>query len=66
MKKERQKKEVELDDQIGCFGEFNLKSSVCTKLCALSLRCIVEENNYNDIENIYDMLTYGDIMTKVQ
>ena len=36
------KKELMLDDRLGCFGDFKLTDPICRNHCALNLRCAAE------------------------
>jgi len=45
-------------DYIGCLGEFDPQSKLCTKACALSVRCIIEYNRrfgLMDFDGLFDM-----------
>ncbi|MCP3924761.1 MAG: hypothetical protein GY714_19465 [Desulfobacterales bacterium] len=47
MKKQLNKIYV-LEDHTGCYGNFNVKDSICRKCCALSISCaIIRDHNTN-------------------
>lgn len=33
-------------DEMGCLGEYNAEDRVCSRFCALRLRCAVESSHY--------------------
>ncbi len=47
---------LDLDEHMGCFGEFRSNDIICKKFCALNLRCIIERNNNSRIEILEDLL----------
>ena len=55
-----------LDDHLGCFGDFNANDPVCKKLCVLNLRCIVENEENARLELLEELVTPGDLHIKLQ
>ena len=55
------KKQV-FEDHLGCFGDFNVGDTVCIKLCALSLRCIVERDQNQQME-IWEDISSVELMS---
>ena len=45
-----------LDQHIGCFGEFNPEDRICSKHCALCLRCAIESDQVTRMEILEDLL----------
>lgn len=46
---------LDLDEHMGCFGEFRGNDIICKKFCALNLKCIIERNNNSRIEILEDL-----------
>ena len=57
---------VYLNDQTGCFGQYNKEDDICKKLCALRLRCSVEYNQNVRMELIEDLVASDGILLKIQ
>ena len=55
-----------LDDQIGCVGEYDPADELCTKHCALKLRCVIAYNHNLRLEVIEDIVASNDTFTKTQ
>ena len=55
-----------LDDQVGCIGDYNAADELCTKYCALKLRCVIEYNNNLRMEFIEDIVSSNSTFTKTQ
>ncbi len=55
-----------LDDQIGCIGEYDPADDLCTKHCALKLRCLIEYNRNLRLEVIEDIVASNDTFIKTQ
>ena len=45
----------QLDQHIGCFGEFNPEDRICRKYCALCLRCAIESDQVTKMEILEDL-----------
>lgn len=43
MKKKRVEYREQAEDRLGCFGHFNPGYVLCSRRCAINLRCIVEK-----------------------
>lgn len=54
--KKKGEKQPELDDQLGCIGEFDADDELCTRFCALSLRCAIAYNQNTRVEVIEDLV----------
>lgn len=51
------------DDNIFCFGEFDIKNPLCRKCCAQRLRCAIErvvEDEFEEIEELLESLSRTD------
>lgn len=55
-----------LDDQVGCIGEYDAEDEVCTKYCALKLRCVIEYHKNLRMEFIEDIVASNDTFVKIQ
>jgi len=65
MKKELMK-QISLDDHLGCLGNFNNQDPLCKKLCALSLRCVIDRDKNARMELLEDLISYSDMFVKIQ
>ncbi len=45
-----------INDHLGCFGSFRMADPVCNNLCALSLRCAIEQELVFRTEVLEDLL----------
>ena len=52
---------LDLNDYLGCFGNFNRRNLVCKKFCAVNLRCAIERDQNVRIELIEDLVASEDI-----
>lgn len=52
---------LDLDDYLGCFGNFNRRNPVCKKFCSVNLRCAIELDQNVRIEMIEDLVSAEDI-----
>ena len=50
----------------GCFGEYNDRDMICNELCAVSLRCIIEQDKSVKMEILDELLAYNDLFITVQ
>ncbi len=48
--------EITPDALLDCFGDFDKKELLCTKYCAIRLRCAVEQNYNMRIEILEDLM----------
>jgi hypothetical protein len=55
-----------LDDRIGCVGEYDPADELCTRHCALKLRCVIEYNKNLRLEVIEDIVASNDTFIKTQ
>jgi hypothetical protein len=65
MKKELMN-QISLDDHLGCLGNFSIQDPLCQKLCALNLRCAIESEKNSRLELLEDLISYNDMLIKVQ
>ena len=63
MKKKKASAIEEMNDLVGCIGEFNAEDRVCTSLCALRLRCAIE-SKYSLQAEILEELMYSEIYSE--
>jgi len=57
---------VALDDYLGCFGGFNSNDKVCKKLCALNLRCAIEQEQNTRMELLEELVSENSLYLKLQ
>ena len=57
---------VFLNSLKGCFGDYNTEDTICTKMCALRLRCTIEHNQNMRMELIEDLVSSDGILLKIQ
>lgn len=57
---------ISFEDYLGCFGSFNLKNSICTKFCALRLRCAIERDQKVRLELLEELASYENFFLKMQ
>ncbi len=55
-----------LDDHIECFGSFNKTDPICTRLCAVSLRCAIEGDQQDRMEILEDLVASEVMFMKIQ
>ena len=53
-------------NQTGCFGEFRVDDPVCKKLCAISIRCAIEQDQNTRMEILEDLISSEDMIIKIQ
>jgi hypothetical protein len=56
---------LDLDDYLGCFGNFNRRNPVCKKFCAVNLRCAIERDQNVRIELIEDLVAAEDMKGRI-
>lgn len=59
-------KDNDYTDTVDCYGRFDFKASLCRKLCAVRLRCAVEQSEQLKIEQLEDMISAYEITSKIQ
>lgn len=57
-----QKSEAYLD----CFGNFDISDKVCTKHCALCLKCIIERDQNDRLELLEDLMNTEAMPARLQ
>ena len=55
-----------LDDRLGCFGEFDIEDPICSKYCALCIRCAIERERNVHMEILEDIFTPDSVYMKMQ
>ncbi len=56
----------EINDYLDCFGQFNLADTICTRHCALRLRCAIEQDQNTRLEILEDMVAAENMIIKIQ
>ncbi|WP_300668789.1 hypothetical protein [Desulfoluna sp.] len=51
---------------IDCFGNFDINDKVCTKHCALCLKCIIERDQNDRMELIEDLMSSDSMPARLQ
>ncbi len=54
------------NDHNGCFGSYAKNDPICKKLCALNLRCAIEQDQSQRMEIIEDLVASDGLFIKVQ
>ncbi len=60
MKKESIDK-ISFYDHLGCLGNFSMDDPICKKLCALRLRCAIEQDQNLRMEIMEDIVSFEDM-----
>jgi hypothetical protein len=55
-----------LHEELGCFGDYNKTSILCSKHCVLRLRCAIEQDQNTRLEILEDLVISQDLDTKIQ
>ena len=55
-----------LDDHLDCFGEFDSNDPICTKRCAINLRCAIESDKKARLELLDDLVETDSLFMKIQ
>ena len=55
-----------LDELLDCFGNFNIEDPVCKSLCALNLRCAIEQDQNTRMEILEDLVSSSGMTDKIQ
>jgi hypothetical protein len=58
--------EINLLDQLDCFGGFQKENPICRKFCALNIRCAIEQDQNDRIELFEDMMAVEEQFSKIQ
>lgn len=53
-------------DYLDCFGEYKRSNPLCSKHCALRLRCAIEQDQILRLELIEDLVTIDGQIIKIQ
>lgn len=57
---------VDLNDHMGCYGNFSVSDFVCREFCALSIRCAIEHDQGVQLEILEELVDTDRIMMTVQ
>ena len=57
---------ISLDNHIGCFGNFNKTDPICTRLCAVNVKCAIEGYQQDRIEILEDLVASEIMFMKIQ
>jgi hypothetical protein len=52
--------ELILADYLECFGNFRSEDPVCRTLCAINIRCAIEQDHNNRLELIEEVISTGE------
>lgn len=53
-------------DQLDCFGDYRKSNRLCTRYCALRLRCAIERDQFRRMEIIEDLVASEDPLFRIQ
>ncbi len=57
---------VSSNDIVDCFGTYNKNNPLCTKHCALRIRCAIEQDQNLRTELIEELISSEDAMGTIQ
>jgi len=55
-----------LDNHIECFSNFNKTDPICTRLCAINIRCAIESDQQDRMEILEDLVASEVMFMKIQ
>ncbi len=55
-----------LDEHIECYGNFSKTDPICTRLCAVNLRCAIEGDEQDRMEILEDLVASEVMFMKIQ
>jgi hypothetical protein len=53
-------------ESMDCFADFDKTNPLCTKYCAIRLRCAIEQNNNLRIEILEELMASEESQVKIQ
>ena len=65
MKKELRRL-IAFDDHVGCFGEYNSADFICTRCCAINMRCAIELEQNTRLELLEEMVAPDGVSMTIQ
>jgi hypothetical protein len=57
---------VTTSESLDCFGDFNKHNPLCAELCALRLRCAIEQDQNLRSAILEELVASGDSLGKIQ
>jgi len=57
---------VNLDEHLGCFGDFDIDDSICRRFCALRIRCAIEQDQNARMELLEELVSFDRAVMKIQ
>lgn len=54
-----------LDQYMGCFGGYRKNDPICSRQCALNLRCAIEQDQIERFEILEDLVSASGMVIKV-
>ncbi|BBO79436.1 hypothetical protein [Desulfosarcina ovata] len=60
-----QETEYPMDRYLGCFGNYRRNDPICRKRCALTLRCIIEQDQNERFEILEELVSANGMEIKV-
>jgi hypothetical protein len=55
-----------VDEQLGCFGDYNRINSMCTSHCVLRLRCAIQQDQNMRMEMLEEWVAFQALDIKIQ
>jgi len=52
--------------RLGCFGDYSKDHPLCSKHCALRLRCAIEQEHNMRMELLEDLMASDDLLVTIQ
>lgn len=60
-----QEMEFSLDQYLGCFGRYRSNDPICSRRCALNLRCAIEHDQNERYEILEELVSASGMAVKV-
>jgi len=55
-----------IDEQLGCFGDYNRTNPMCTSHCVLRLRCAIQQDQNMRMEMLEEWVAFEGFDIKIQ
>ncbi len=65
MKKDT-KKQISIEEHVGCFGDYKTEDPICKHHCAVNLRCFLEREQSVRVEILEDLISSANMFYTVQ
>jgi hypothetical protein len=55
-----------IDEQLGCFGDYNRINPMCSGHCVLRLRCAIQQNHNMRMEMLEEWVAFDGLAIQIQ